>query len=685
MSTRPAIENRRPDTMPDVAVGGRISGPLEEDTRRQILLDVLGADAGRELIDFAAGAGGDPHLLAELALGLVEEGLVEERDGAVRLAARRIPCRVLTAVSRQLSGLSAACQQFLKVAAVLGRSFRLEDVSGMLGRSSASLLAPLDEALVSGFVVEADCRLVFRSDFLFRGVVESIPATARGALQREAMGISEKRAQEIEERFETIGNSAGPCHVSEEGVGGQCSRAHSLIMNGKAAAGVRVAESVLASPGISRAVRLDAEASVILGYFLLGEGRGTEKAVELSEQILRERGTRPGDIAALMALTTLSTVRWRAGELSEGLSLGCAAVRYSGDADPVWRLHFQLALAGKRANLREFDRAESLIDEVDVGLRGLLAPVWTAAPAAMRARIFLQSGRLGDARRQAEAATAAWEREAVPMLRPLAFSVLSTMSLYLGDLPAAIEHMERMRADLADGQAVLESAQYAWTDVLVTAKRDGPRAAVDLLSGTYGHLPTRRSLYIEDPSSAAFLVRLARDAGDSDLKRSVLETVDGIAGDNPGISIVGLTAMHANALANGDPAALAHIIVESPDPVSVALATEELAKLYAVQAPARWRQAVSQPSADGVSLQSVTCWARLSEMERRISYLVSVGLTNRQIARRVHLSAHTVNYHLRKIYRKLGINTRVELARQAATYSSGAAVYSMEGEQGNAV
>ena len=47
----------------------------------------------------------------------------------------------------------------------------------------------------------------------------------------------------------------------------------------------------------------------------------------------------------------------------------------------------------------------------------------------------------------------------------------------------------------------------------------------------------------------------------------------------------------------------------------------------------------------------------------------------------MHLSAHTVNYHLRKMYRKLVINTRVELAHGAATYSSRAAIYSMEDEE----
>lgn len=51
-----------------------------------------------------------------------------------------------------------------------------------------------------------------------------------------------------------------------------------------------------------------------------------------------------------------------------------------------------------------------------------------------------------------------------------------------------------------------------------------------------------------------------------------------------------------------------------------------------------------------------------SHTEREIARLVSDGLTNGQIAVRMALSPHTVNYHLRKIFRRLSIRSRVELA-----------------------
>ncbi|WP_419249486.1 response regulator transcription factor [Streptomyces longwoodensis] len=40
-------------------------------------------------------------------------------------------------------------------------------------------------------------------------------------------------------------------------------------------------------------------------------------------------------------------------------------------------------------------------------------------------------------------------------------------------------------------------------------------------------------------------------------------------------------------------------------------------------------------------------------------------MTNRQVAQCVRLSPHTVNYYLPRIYGKLGIRSRVALARYA--------------------
>jgi DNA-binding NarL/FixJ family response regulator len=46
-----------------------------------------------------------------------------------------------------------------------------------------------------------------------------------------------------------------------------------------------------------------------------------------------------------------------------------------------------------------------------------------------------------------------------------------------------------------------------------------------------------------------------------------------------------------------------------------------------------------------------------------VAEVVAEGLTNVEAAHRLFLSRHTVDFHLRQIFRKLEVRSRVELAR----------------------
>ena len=59
----------------------------------------------------------------------------------------------------------------------------------------------------------------------------------------------------------------------------------------------------------------------------------------------------------------------------------------------------------------------------------------------------------------------------------------------------------------------------------------------------------------------------------------------------------------------------------------------------------------------------VTGWESLTKTECASAQLVAQGLNNQQVADRMYISVHTVACHLRQIFRKLNIGSRVELAR----------------------
>ena len=65
-------------------------------------------------------------------------------------------------------------------------------------------------------------------------------------------------------------------------------------------------------------------------------------------------------------------------------------------------------------------------------------------------------------------------------------------------------------------------------------------------------------------------------------------------------------------------------------------------------------------------------WAALTDSEGAVARLVAEGLTNREVAAKLFVSHHTVSGHLRSLFNKLAINSRVELTRLVTLNDSSA-------------
>jgi DNA-binding CsgD family transcriptional regulator len=263
-----------------------------------------------------------------------------------------------------------------------------------------------------------------------------------------------------------------------------------------------------------------------------------------------------------------------------------------------------------------------------------------------------------------------------------------------GQLPVAREHLRRMNKLRADGITCAPEDVF-WPIACVQFADGQPAAAVTALHDLYRWLPDRMLLFSYDAGIVVGMVRIALAAGDPVRARVTAEAAALLAQRNPSVSSLGAVAAHADGLVRRDIAALRRAVDlfrDSPRPLARVSALEDTAKaeqnaghrdraiqllhqaieeatrcgaLGAVQRMTKQLlrlgvQAEAEPQSDRGPVSPL---AGLTAMELNIAQLVANGLTNAQIAERFNRSPHTIDSHLRKIFAKLGVNSRIALTR----------------------
>jgi DNA-binding CsgD family transcriptional regulator len=104
--------------------------------------------------------------------------------------------------------------------------------------------------------------------------------------------------------------------------------------------------------------------------------------------------------------------------------------------------------------------------------------------------------------------------------------------------------------------------------------------------------------------------------------------------------------------------------VDARGPLRAALSTFE--DLHAEPFADRARQEL-RASGETARKRDPSTLLDLTPMERKVAELVGLGLSNKDVAAQCWVSPRTVAFHLRNVFTKLGISSRVELTRVALT------------------
>ena len=456
----------------------------------------------------------------------------------------------------------------------------------------------------------------------------------------------------------------------------------------------------LALPGLP--VNLRARHLALLFHNLMTAGRRDDARAMLEEVTAAVRAS--GDVAAQFALELAeSGLMYADGEFPRALEMVETALRSGLRTSDDTRGHLTYQW---RCDVL------TMVDRLDVSLQMSTEAVAAAQRDRQgwalsifetgRGRQLLQMGRLADAAAALEGQlTVDRAPHIVSVLDAAGVVALGRVAIHMGD--PGLSRQAREIAQVMLGQSAPSVRHHAaWLLALQEmAAGDATRAHEWLLAFGEEERLSIVPLFPMDVADEARLIHIALAVHDDELAVHAAEAAECRARFNPQIRSIEAAAVHARGLLDHDRKVLAEAVTlyeGGPRPMACAAALEDLGvaavdggdtdeavevfgralELYA-QAGAAWDagRVRGRLRALGVRRRLVaaqrpgTGWAAMTDSELAVARLVAQGLTNREVAERLFVSQHTVSGHLRHVFSKLGVNSRVELTRLAGLHDPG--------------
>jgi DNA-binding CsgD family transcriptional regulator len=461
---------------------------------------------------------------------------------------------------------------------------------------------------------------------------------------------------------------------------------------------VACAEALLGEPDLRGTAHVEAQSALLLG--LCACAQDVSRARVRAEAILAD-AERQDDALRVTALLARAVISWREARLPDALDVAREAVRLENTRQASGCQGTAcLLLGGMLTAVGQLEEADTAIGRRGSDARAAESGERGASAEILAGLVALAAGR------PAEAADAAAEGLRLAAARGThlfslaGLSLLATTALRSGDLRTAARHVTSSQERLSEhgpGYGLTRSLLVA---AQVAEVRGDAGAADQRAADLYSMVAQRHGVLLEDLTAPAWLVRFALSRGDNGHAEQIADAAAWLAAENPGFAYVCAAAAHARGLIDRDPAALSTAAAGCRDPWARASAAEDLGIVLARRQDRPGATRLLEDSLTGYDRvaalrdarrlrhrlrelgvrrrhftyadRPMSGWASLTDTEHAVCGLVAQGLTNRGIANEMFLSTHTVAFHLRQVFRKLDIRSRVDLAREFTEQSQAA-------------
>jgi len=463
-----------------------------------------------------------------------------------------------------------------------------------------------------------------------------------------------------------------------------------LALQNRAAELITLAQASLAGSARLRPsdqVLMLAQQSWALTY--TGDRQAGESAASRALVIAEQAG----DAAmTVWALTALMVAVGRQGRYGEALAHARRAAVLAADSHDTRSLPLQpkyfLGLALFDCDLIGEARAayrEALDDEFGSGW-------WFSETLMADARASFVIGEWQDAVPGLIAGGQAAQEKDNQLLVSQSLAYRAIIATAAGDHRAASELAAGIAGSLEGDQLSYNAGELAFAVAGLKAAEGDRQGAYDLLLRCWRFDAARENRYYHR-CLAPDLVRLALALGHRAVAAEVASVVAAGVALAPEVPTVRSLALRCQGLVGGEVEAMIEAVAlarRTPLLAEHAGACEDAARLLAqsgrrdesaallAEALERYEQAGAdawagrvraqlralgvRPGPRGPRHRPAGGWGSLTETERAVSLLVAEGLTNGAVARRLYISPHTVNTHLRHVFAKLGVPNRVALA-----------------------